>query len=51
MCHRDIKPDNVLISKDSKKLKIVDFNVSRKFLNRTMRTKTGVDEWNAPEML
>lgn len=32
-------------------IKIVDFNVSKQFSNRTMMTKTGVEEWSAPEML
>jgi hypothetical protein len=34
-------------------VKITDFNVSRKFGESqfAMRTKTGIDAWNAPEML
>ena len=45
VAHRDIKPDNLIISKDKKTLKIADFNVSKKFTEKVMMTKTGVDEW------
>lgn len=56
VCHRDIKPDNILINikKDPKityKIKLCDFNVARKFKNRNMMTRTGLEEWSAPEML
>lgn len=59
ICHRDIKPDNILIKKSKEGeyfVKIIDFNVSRKFTQidnsaKRMLTKTGVEEWNAPEML
>ena len=58
VCHRDIKPDNIMITKlhsaaDSAafKVKIGDFNIAKNFKNRLMMTKTGMDEWNAPELL
>ena len=54
ICHRDIKPDNLLImKKDQKyKVKIVDFNVAKKCSNnKLMLTKTGVEEWVAPEII
>ena len=33
------------------RVKIADFNVSKKFVDRTLMTVTGVEEWQAPEML
>ena len=48
--HRDIKPDNILFSKDLSQVKIIDFNVSKKHNDRLMMTKTGLEEWGAPEM-
>jgi serine/threonine protein kinase len=40
-----------MISHDLTKIKIADFNVSKKFENKSMMTKTGVEEWQAPEMI
>jgi len=55
ICHRDIKADNILVVKSSDpnllKVKIADFNVAKKFNNRSMMTKTGVDAWLAPEIV
>jgi serine/threonine protein kinase len=54
VCHRDLKPDNIMIVKDSSKsirLKICDFNVAKNFKSKTMMTKTGLEEWSAPEMV
>ena len=31
ICHRDIKPDNIVLSEDYSKLKIIDFNTAVKF--------------------
>ena len=31
ICHRDLKPDNILSSKNGETLKIIDFNISKKF--------------------
>jgi serine/threonine protein kinase len=46
VCHRDIKPDNILVSDDFHKIKIIDFNVSKKFSNtRKMMTQTGIEDW------
>jgi serine/threonine protein kinase len=46
VCHRDIKPDNILVSDDFNKIKIIDFNVSKKFSStRKMMTQTGIEDW------
>ena len=32
ICHRDLKPDNILVhSKDYNKIKIIDFGISSRF--------------------
>jgi serine/threonine protein kinase len=64
VCHRDLKPNNILVSKDGKIVKITDFNVS-KFLDKTeekqkfsslssenykMWTSTGTIAFTAPEV-
>lgn len=54
MIHRDIKPDNILITRNQDKgivLKITDFG-SAKFINQdTFFKKSGTLEWSAPETL
>jgi serine/threonine protein kinase len=30
LCHRDIKPSNILFNPDTKKIKLIDFGISRK---------------------
>jgi len=54
VCHRDLKPDNVMINLKSKAIKLMDFNISRRFMNKDgirneLRTQTGLDLWSAPE--
>lgn len=57
VCHRDLKPDNVLINPKTKQVKLTDFNISKKFMaieegktiSFSMRTRTGLDMWSAPE--
>jgi len=62
VCHRDLKPNNILVSRDGEKLKITDFNVS-KFIekkgkkytslsseNYKMWTYTGTIAFTAPEV-
>ena len=53
ICHRDIKPDNIIISGlDPLRIKILDFNVAKRMNpGQRMITKTGLEEWSAPEML
>jgi maternal embryonic leucine zipper kinase len=32
LCHRDLKPDNILFDQDSSSIKIIDFGVSKRFI-------------------
>ncbi|CAD8069227.1 unnamed protein product [Paramecium primaurelia] len=58
ICHRDLKPDNILVNLEedsqSPNVKIVDFGVSRRFLLKgqeiEMLTKTGNIFYCAPEI-
>jgi serine/threonine protein kinase len=47
VCHRDIKPDNILLIRTgsgSLRVKVADFNVAKRFdAGTSMMTKTGVD--------
>ena len=51
MAHRDIKPQNLLVTKDNK-VYILDFNVSSKKKEDVfkMMTKTGTVAFSAPEI-
>ncbi len=58
VCHRDIKPDNIMVLQNKEvtgraklMVKLCDFNVAKKYKEKTMMTKTGLEEWSAPEML
>ena len=31
VCHRDLKPDNIMFNTKSKQIKVMDFNVSKRF--------------------
>ncbi|SOV05485.1 related to calcium/calmodulin dependent protein kinase C [Ustilago sp. UG-2017a] len=51
--HRDIKPDNILLSDDRKTCKIVDFGVSEMFLkpgDDTMQESAGSPAFMSPEL-
>lgn len=52
ICHRDIKPDNVLYDRENKMIKLVDFGISKNFENRgnkkEMLTITGTIYYQAP---
>ncbi len=54
VCHRDIKPDNIMINEEEKKIKIIDFGISKKMIVRKqkidMLTITGTLFYRAPEM-
>jgi serine/threonine protein kinase len=54
VCHRDIKPDNILYDPIRRKIKIIDFDIARikKFMNsrHEMMTKTGCISYRAPEI-
>ncbi|XP_077969769.1 uncharacterized protein LOC120331568 isoform X1 [Styela clava] len=52
--HRDVKPDNVLVSKDGMQLKVIDFGLSKEMKPGHSVTKAsnigiGTDGWRAPE--
>lgn len=52
VCHRDIKPDNILYDPIKRKIKIIDFDIARikKFTHSQleMMTKTGSLSYRAP---
>jgi serine/threonine protein kinase len=37
ICHRDIKPENILMDKKAKKIKVIDFGISKKTFLRGQR--------------
>lgn len=51
-CHRDLKPDNIIVNVATCTLKVVDFNkavrTSPQYLD-DIRGGTGLKEWSAPE--
>lgn len=49
--HRDIKPFNIMLSKDGKTVKIIDFGISKQELNKHTQTliPLGTRLWSAPE--
>lgn len=53
LCHRDIKPDNILYNQEERMIKIIDFGVSREIgtgiYKKNMMTCTGTTEYKAPE--
>lgn len=54
ICHRDIKPDNILYDRTNNQIKIIDFGISKKINVRgkqiDMLTITGTLFYRAPEM-
>jgi len=53
ICHRDLKPDNIMFSDDSSssEVKIIDFGLGKVYFNRSLRTKCGTPNYVAPEVL
>jgi calcium-dependent protein kinase len=54
ICHRDIKPDNLIFAnKESDTLKLIDFNLSEKLenINQKMSSIKGTSYYFAPETL
>lgn len=52
VCHRDIKPNNIMVTEDGQ-IKIMDFNISKLNTNKgdfVMMTHTGTECFSAPEM-
>jgi len=45
VCHRDLKPNNILASNDGKIVKVTDFNVS-KFIDKSKKQYTGLSKEN-----
>ena len=55
ICHRDLKPHNIILCSDGKDAKITDFNVSKYFRSPNgdysrLITQTGTMAFNAPEI-
>jgi calcium-dependent protein kinase len=54
LCHRDVKPDNILFNRPQGKIWLIDFGVSKIMLERNvpkvMMTNTGTCEYKAPEI-
>lgn len=52
ICHRDIKPDNILYDRENNRLWLIDFGVSKLMSERRilkiMMTNTGTCEYKAP---
>lgn len=49
--HRDIKPQNLLVSNDLATLKVIDFNVAKRLEEGGSLTATGTAQYAAPEVL
>lgn len=53
VCHRDLKPDNILYDPIKRKIKVIDFDLARirKYSNKPleMMTKTGTISYRAPQ--
>lgn len=50
VCHKDIKPENVMIDPETLKIKLIDFNVSQLTGGDHIMSHTGTHGFMAPEM-
>lgn len=54
LCHRDVKPDNILYDRKKGKMWLIDFGVSKlwmeKHVKKEMLTNTGTPDYKAPEL-
>lgn len=52
ICHRDVKPENILYDRQKKSIWLIDFGVSKLMVERNvvriMMTNTGTCEYKAP---
>nr|XP_039269859.1 CBL-interacting protein kinase 18-like [Styela clava] len=53
--HRDLKPDNILVSDNGRILKIIDFGLGKQlrkghFVTKMSTLRVGTDGWRAPEI-
>lgn len=55
ICHRDIKPENILFDAQNRRIKVIDFGISKKTFQRGSRrdmlTIIGTSQFLAPEIL
>ena len=52
ICHRDININNVIYNQDTQKVKIVDFNISKRMNSKhVMNRDIGTLQFKAPEMI
>lgn len=50
ICHRDIKPSNILVGKNGD-VKLADFGLAKKMVNKLSTTKVVTLWYRAPELL
>lgn len=54
ICHRDVKPDNVMYDRKSARIWLIDFGVSKLWMEKNVRkemlTNTGTPDYKAPEL-
>jgi serine/threonine protein kinase len=55
ICHRDVKPDNILYDREKGKIWLIDLGISKFMVDNNVRkemmTDTGTTGYKAPEML
>ncbi|KAK1588408.1 hypothetical protein Q3G72_023015 [Acer saccharum] len=48
--HRDLKPSNILLTEDTKEIKLADFGLAREEIMDEMTCEAGTYRWMAPEL-